>query len=130
MDTLNPDTIKDFLPIVFERSNAALSLWNFYAIVALGIAGFLASAPAKVATKGIRVLVTFGFLAFILLNLPALIAVTRERLVLVEAVDAAISRSPLIALRDVIALSVLPVWAVIAVHLVGDVAVLVAIWVL
>lgn len=130
MTALSPDTIKDFLAIVFERSNAAQSLWNFYVVAALGIVGFLASAPARVKTKRIRILVTLGFILFILLNLPALVAVTRERLVLIEAVNDAMSKTALLPLRDVIAQSVLPIWGVLAVHLVVDAAVIVAIWVL
>jgi hypothetical protein len=130
MDTLSPDAIKDFLPIIFERSNAAQSLWNFYVVVALGIAGFIASAPKKVVTARIRLLVVAAFAAFVVLNLPALIAVTRERLVLIAAIDAALAKSPLLPMREVIDTSVLPIWGVLAVHGVADIAVLIGIWLL
>jgi hypothetical protein len=128
MDTLNPDTIKDFLPIVFERSNAAQSLWNFYVVVVFGIAGFLASAPTRVATNQVKAFLSLGFVVFILLNLPALFTVTRERQILIGAVNAAISKSPLSPLQPVIEQSVLPLWGLIAVHSIIDLAVLAAIW--
>ena len=33
----------DYLSMLFERSNAAQSLWNFEAVVVLGIVGFVAT---------------------------------------------------------------------------------------
>jgi hypothetical protein len=35
---------KDLLPILFERSNAAVTLWNIEIVVVLGLIAFLASA--------------------------------------------------------------------------------------
>jgi len=85
MDANDAITAKDYLPIQFERSNAAQSLWNFEAVVVLGILAYV-GAKGSLAPGLIQILLTIGFLGFAVLNLAELRKVSRQRTIIGRAI--------------------------------------------
>lgn len=77
---------KDWLPILFERSNATSTLWNIEIIAILGIVAFLAGAGSKLSHRGIRVAILVGYWVMAAFNLFALVEVTEQRAVLADLV--------------------------------------------
>lgn len=72
-------TLKDVLPLIFERFSAFQTLWSLYITVALGIAGFIATAHKASKSKTVKIVLTIGFLAFAHVNLSALLDVRFQR---------------------------------------------------
>ena len=77
--------LKELLPIIFERSNAMQTFWNFQIIVIFGLLGFVTTARATARQASVKVMLTVGYLMFALVNLEALLAVTKQRWILVGA---------------------------------------------
>ena len=77
--------LKELLPIIFERSNAMQTFWNFQIIVIFGLLGFVTTARATARQASVEVMLTVGYLMFALVNLEALLAVTKQRWILVGA---------------------------------------------
>jgi hypothetical protein len=80
-----PVLLKDLLPLIFERSNAAQTLWNFEIVVIFGLLGFIASARAIAHETTVKLMLTIAYIVFATGNLFALLNVTEERRILVEA---------------------------------------------
>jgi hypothetical protein len=76
--------IKDLLPIIFERSNAMQTFWNFQITVIFGPLGFITTARATARQESVNVLLTVGYVMFALVNLEALMSVTKQRWILVD----------------------------------------------
>ncbi len=74
----------DYLSMLFERSNAAQSLWTFESVVVLGLVGFLATAGRNVGNFWIEGLITVVFAGFALFNLLELRKVSHQREILAE----------------------------------------------
>jgi hypothetical protein len=121
--------VKDWLPIVFERSNAAETLWNMQIVVILGLIAFLAGAGKAVAHKPMKLLLIVGFLVMVAFNLCALVDVTRQRHALFEFLtttpDFASSSNVLKLLKPIY---VPPEWQVKLLHLTMDAIVVLFIW--
>jgi hypothetical protein len=75
---------KDLLPILFERSNAAVTLWNIEIVVVLGLIAFLASAGKMIGHWSMKLAFTVGFLVMAGNNVVALIEVMEQRQALVD----------------------------------------------
>jgi hypothetical protein len=75
---------KDLLPILFERSNAAVTLWNIEIVVVLGLIAFLASAGKMIGHWSMKLALTVGFLVMAGNNVVALIEVMEQRQALVD----------------------------------------------
>jgi hypothetical protein len=60
-------------PIIFERSNAMQTFWNFQIIVIFGLLGFITTARATACQESVKVMLTVGHVMFALVNLEALI---------------------------------------------------------
>jgi len=80
-----PD-LKDWLPIVFERANAATALWNVEITAILGIIAFVAAGGDLARHGYVRALLAGGFVVMAALNLSGLIAVNEQRAALVDFV--------------------------------------------
>lgn len=124
---------KDALTIFFERSTAMQTYWNFYVTIVLAYIAFFGSIKPSPTTRHAATLLTAGFLVFAVVNLEALLDVTRQRWVLRELL---VAQPPVLeALPDAnIVASVTTmltpprVIGVIAVHVIGDILTLIAIW--
>ena len=88
---------KDLLPILFERSNAAVTLWNIEIVVVLGLIAFLASAGKMIGHWSMKLALTVGFLVMAGNNVVALIGVMEQRQALVFFRTL---KSPVLALPD------------------------------
>jgi hypothetical protein len=119
--------VKDYLTMSFERSNAAQSLWNFAAVVVLGIMAFMAKTSGNVeGLRFIQVLITLGFLCFVSLNLLELRKISHQRTILANAT---ITLLPPVGLSDLQCyLRPFPLCYVTTVHLFVDLATIFAIW--
>jgi hypothetical protein len=89
---------KDLLPILFERSNAAVTLWNIEIVVVLGLMAFLASAGKMIGHWSMKLALTVGFLVMAGNNVVALIEVMEQRQALVDFFRTL--KSPVLALPD------------------------------
>ena len=74
--------VKDLLPIIFERSNAATTIWNIELALILGIIAALVTAGGLAHHSRIKILITLMFYLASWLNLRALIEVSLQRRVL------------------------------------------------
>ena len=72
-------TLKDVLPLIFERFSASQMLWSLYITVTLGIAGFIAVAPKASKSITVKMVLTISFVAFAYVNLSALLDVRFQR---------------------------------------------------
>ena len=79
--------LKEVLPILFERSSAAQTFWNFEIVVSLGILTVLATAPSFAQSLRVRIVFIVAFLMFAAVNLNSLVWVTEQRIVLAEQVQ-------------------------------------------
>jgi hypothetical protein len=131
--------LKDILPILFERSNAMQTYWNFYIVVTLGIMGFFSTARSIANLIIVRLLFTVGFLGFAVVNLEGILWVVAQRQALANEVLKLITpNGPLASLKDPIALlgweidptriSPPKMHSVAIFHVVGDGLVLGVIW--
>ena len=114
------------LPILFERSNATETFWNFYIVVALGILGFFSSAKPMANLRTVQILFTAGFLGFAFTNLDALLWVFAQRKALANEIMTLIPSGPLAPLKD----NILPPGKTLVVvfHVACDITVLAMIW--
>jgi hypothetical protein len=117
---------KDWLPIVFERSNAATTLWNMQIVVILGLIAFLAGAGKLVARRPVKPALILGFLVMVWFNLSALVDVTKERDALITFLRTTPDFASSSKLLD--PLYVPPVWRVRLLHLTMDAMVVLFIW--
>ena len=60
--------LKDFLPILFERFNSTLTLWNFQMAVILGLIGFLAAARVILRDWRLHLGLSVAYLGFAVPN--------------------------------------------------------------
>jgi hypothetical protein len=120
--------VKDYLPILFERSNTAQSLWNFEAVVVLGIIGFLATAGSKANQSWLLLLIIIVFLGFVYFNLSEILKVSHQRETLANAVIPSLADERLSDLRKY--LNPNPRVLVVALHVVVDIATVFAIWII
>jgi hypothetical protein len=121
---------KDLLTLVFERSAAVQTFWNFYIVVTLGLLGFLASAQTACARSPVQAVLTVVFVGFAVSNLLALLEVNRQLSALATAADAKVGEGPLGQLKAERLLHPSPLWAIGAFHLLGDVIAGGAIWII
>ena len=128
-------TVRELLPIYFERSVAAQTFWNFHITVSLGLLAFVSAAHTMVNDVSIASIFTIAFIAFTLSNLVALIEVQRQRHVLSEVIKQLADMSEDEHDRNLADLAAPPeLWKVRTFHLVMDAFVIIVIrfvpWVL
>jgi hypothetical protein len=122
---------KDWLPILFERSNATSTLWNIEIAVILGLVAFLAAAGRRVDNWPAKLALLAAYLVMAWLNLLALIQVSEQRALLAAFVRTLKDGDVLAGAGgfDLIApLHVPSVWLVLGAHLTVDVLVCAFIW--
>jgi hypothetical protein len=122
--------VKDTIPILFERFNASVSQWNFQMAVILGLLAFLAATSSSVRGMRLQIGLVGAYVIFAGINLTVLLQIEAERRVIEQVVRGKLRELPqtdaLANLSDVIATpSNATIWAM---HLVGDVAVIAAIF--
>ena len=83
-------SVKDLLPVLFERSAATETLWNLYIAVAGGLIVAVSTAPNAFRPIPVRAIVSVGFVLFALSNLDAALWIRDQRQVLADAVREAI----------------------------------------
>ena len=76
---------KDWLPILFERTNSTATLWNIELVAILGIIAFLASAGSRLDWV-IRIVLLLGYWMMALSNVFALYQVIGQRAVLAKLI--------------------------------------------
>lgn len=130
---------KDLLSLYFERSNAMQMYWNFYITIILALLAFFATVKLSSRTKYVAALLTLAFAAFAVVNLQALRWVDQQRLdakALIESgrfekdLDQRTANQFTRRAPDANDLDTPSVSAVTTFHIVGDVLVVAAIWVL
>ncbi len=122
-------TVRELLPIYFERSAAVQTFWNFHITVSLGMLAFVSAAHTAVNDVPIALIVTFAFIAFTLSNLGALMEVQRQRYVLSEVIKQLADMSEDEHDRNLVDLATPPeLWKVRTFHLVMDAFVIIVIW--
>jgi hypothetical protein len=125
--------LKDLLPIIFERSNAMQTFWNFQIVVIFVLLGFITT--ARVASQpSVKVIMTIGYVIFALVNLEALVSVTEQRKILVAALAELPNDGLVNALEAPFLMVETPLSPphrifVIIVHSVADILLVTAIWV-
>lgn len=119
--------VKELLQILFERSNAAATLWNFQLTVLLALFAFLTATSNTIRSKVLLAGLTTVYAVFAVINLTVLLQIETERSVLYDAVRPELLGSGLAGLLGHIG-PLLPWWGWAAVHLAGDLAAVVAIW--
>jgi hypothetical protein len=119
--------LKDILTIIFERANAAATLWNYLLTVILTGVAFLVAASEHLRSKLILAGLTIGYLTFAYENCMALNDVQGERRILSEYAASKLKKEPeLQGLRKKIEA---PSYArTISTHLAGDISAVAAIW--
>ncbi|MDQ6703473.1 MAG: hypothetical protein M3Z96_10420 [Pseudomonadota bacterium] len=132
---------KDLLPILFERSNATATLWNIEIAVFLGLIAFVASARETMDHWFPKLALTVGFVGMAVLHARSLIEVAEQRRALVDFFRTlsppVLGTSPEcidplyvgpVNLGCIDPLYVGSANEVVAVHLVGDLLVVLFIW--
>jgi hypothetical protein len=127
--------LKDVLPILFERSNATQTFWNFYIVIALGIIGFFSTAKPVANLKAVQILFTLGYLMFAAVNLLAMLWVIAQRqalagqaLRLITGDQLALLKQSFLFDKDLLSP---PSWIFIGIfHLIGDALIIGVIWLL
>jgi hypothetical protein len=123
---------KDWLPILFERSNATTALWNVEIVVVLGIVAFVGGAGARLNYPPIKMAIIFGFIVMAVFNLFALIQVTEQRSILYGFLGQINGPSVMTELRNSPAiippLRVPPVAVVATSHIIVDLTICLFVW--
>jgi hypothetical protein len=117
--------VKDILPIVFERANAASTLWNIEIVTILGLIAFFAGAGKQVNHTFVKLAIVIGFVIMASFNLAALIEVTEQRHALVTLLltkDSTIFSSESVWVNPLL---IPPVCLVAVLHIVVDILVII-----
>lgn len=127
--------LRNLLPIIFERSNATQTFWNFQIVVIFGLLGFITTARATARQASVKMMLTIGYVMFALVNLGALLSVTEQRRILVLAALAKLPSDGLLAAFKapflIVENALSPPYqiTVVIVHLLADAFLIGAIWV-
>jgi hypothetical protein len=108
--------LKDVIPILFERFNASVSLWNFQMAVILGLLAFLATTSSIVRGERLQFGLAGAYVIFAVINLIVLLQIEGQRRVIEQVVLGKLDELPqtnaLANLRGVIATpSDVKIWA-------------------
>jgi hypothetical protein len=130
--------LHDAITILFERFNAATALWNLQLVVIIGVLGFLATSPALLKKPLLVWGLAAGYLAFASINIKVIDQVENQRRVIEAYVDYVVTAETKMADRQPdfgelpkalpSTLHTPDSWEVYAMHLTGDVAMIVAIF--
>jgi hypothetical protein len=122
--------VKDAIPILFERFNASVSLWNFQMAVILGLLAFLAATSSLVRGVRLQIGLVGAYVIFAGINLTVLLQIEGQRRVMEQVVRGRLQELPqsdaLVSLRNV--LFTPSSVTILVMHLAGDVAVIAAIF--
>ncbi|WP_293367483.1 hypothetical protein [Nevskia sp.] len=122
------------LTVYFERSGALQTYWNFYVTIVLALIAFFGTVKPSEKLTRVAALITAAYIVFAIVNLDALLDVTRQRLVLqaiiTEQLGAMSDTKAHAAKFKAIVATLRPPneCGVIVVHVLGDIFILSAVW--
>jgi len=92
--TIDPASVKDLLPILFERETAVSALWNIDIPVTFAIFAFLTSdrRPGFATESRFRIPLVVAYAFFAISNLQAMLSTTRQRAAIRSAIDFALKQ--------------------------------------
>jgi predicted branched-subunit amino acid permease len=114
----------EIIKLAFDNASGTSIYWNFFLVVSTAILGALASGKEFTQSKALKVVMTIAFIVFAVSNLKSLLSVLNQR----EALLAMLTNvgPKLASLCE--ALSGLKRGQLITFHLIADLVVLSAIW--
>ena len=122
---------KDIVTLYFERSNALQTYWGFYTTMALALLAYFGGMKPSPQKFLIAVVLSLSFISFAVVNLDALRAVTKARIVCRDLIYSGnLTNSPSAEVQRQIQRMITP-WpfaAVAVMHISGDLFTLGSIW--
>jgi hypothetical protein len=123
---------KDAISMLFERSGATQTFWNFHFTIILALIAFFASISPNPKLTLLKYFVTAAFLAFAIINLRALVNATDQGIRIMRLADALVTEPGDKEAREILGSSLSPpqIWQVCLAHALADATTIAAIWML
>jgi hypothetical protein len=120
---------KDLISLYYERSTALQTFWSFYVTIILGLLAFFGSLKPSRQKRSLAIALSIAFIAFASVNLAGIEEVTAARLAVRDLLVSEQKSHPIL---EPLVRTVKPPerWEVAAMHITGDLILLIGIWVL